>query len=50
MWTYLGAGVAPEVPGAPMRDLTDDEYAALLERLPAAEGLYAYAAPDMEED
>ena len=46
MWTYLGAGVAPEVPGAPMRDLTDDEHAALLERIPAARGLYAMGEPE----
>ena len=42
MWTYLGAGVAPEVPGVPARDLTDDEYAAACERLgeAALRGVY----------
>ncbi len=44
MWTYLGTGAMPECPGAPMRDLTDDEHKALIERLGAAvSGLYAKA-------
>lgn len=45
-WTYIGAGAAPEVFGAPMHDLTDEEHTALLERLPAARGLYAHGEPE----
>lgn len=52
MWTYLGAGVMPEVPGVPARDLTDAEYKAAAERLgeSALRGVYAHEAPAARED
>jgi len=45
MWTYKGAGGMPEVPGAPMRDITNDEHESLCERLGAAAlcGVYEQA-------
>ena len=33
MYVYQGCGVMPEVPGAPMRDLTNEEYERLAARL-----------------
>lgn len=52
MWTYLGAGAAPEVPGVPARDLTDAEYKAAASRLgeAALAGVYVQADDDDYED
>lgn len=51
MWTYLGAGVMPEVPGVPARDLTDAEHASAVQRLGAAalRGVYVQAETETHD-